>query len=1002
MMLAWVFLGNAQTGGKYQIKFLEINKSNSDYAVAIVDENKLIFTSADQDASMEKRSYNPRKDLFVGDIDFDGEIKNVHPVAKKFDENFNQTGMAFTNDKGTVYFSRNKYEKKKKKQDQPENQRLTLYKADVAEDGSWNNIVKLPFSGKDDFSDGHPVLSPDNKKLYFVSDRLPSKGKTDIFVVDIREDGSFGRPRNMGNIVNTPGTETTPYITKDNILYFSSDGHPGKGKLDVFAVELFESSTSEIKQLESPINSINDDFAYIVNEENNQGFFTSNRLQGKGYNDLYSFTLEEEKKPEECLITVDGRVRDKESAAVLSGATVKLYDLGGSLLESVSTYEDGTYAFKVSCAKEYKLVASRPEYESDEKRIEILEENYHSALHTNLNLSRIAEEQPKPVASPVAFEALQPIYYAFDDASITNRAAEKMDRIAEVMKANPDLIIEAASFTDARGTDAYNLELSKRRARSAVEYLKSKGIDESRIRSKGLGEAKMINQCVNGVTCQEEAHQMNRRTEFSFVNTPSKPKNKEGQKSIVAERTRQTVREVPREPVVVKKPEADPEPIKLAQQAKEPVAMPRPEPEPEPQPQPEKEYQKPVIVQKEEVKTQKQESQIAEIANKKIEIKARETFNKEKDEIEEVPVLADASPKEITSKAPLSNEPAEEERIAEPVAPEVSRTPVKEETAVAVTKETETRQMALAEEPIAEEKEELAEAAPTVKDNSEAEAEPAKEAVIINYNSSIVATNPESNKVLNYIGTEKVKMIDQLNELEKKYEEAIPEYPRVSDSLRTEMAKIGDVIQKAEELDETGWADIIEYKNNVLHFKRRYRELMVMNSRAQNGRMDVRRSSPSVSSASKVSNEEEIAQQEQQEEEKEKLSIDNVKITAMKKNGNGKYQVTNSANKTDLIKVTFKLRSNEKVNSGQKEAHLVLQDPDGQVAEAKGIFKMKDTEQETKYTDHAIINYNSHDVDVTMFIQRRGSNFEKGVYPVKLFLEGQLMAVTNLNLQNSY
>lgn len=998
MMLAWFFQGYAQTGGKYQIKFLEINKSNSDYAVAIVDENKLIFTSADQDASMEKRSYNPRKDLFVGDIDFDGEIKNVHPVTKELDENYNQTGMAFTKDKRTVYFSRNKYEKKKRKQDQPENQRLTLYKADVAEDGSWTNIEKLPFSGNDDFSDGHPVLSPDNKKLYFVSDRLPSKGKTDIFVVDIREDGSFGKPRNLGNIVNTPETETTPYITKDNILYFSSDGHPGKGKLDVFAVELFESSTSEIKQLESPINSINDDFAYIVNEENNQGFFTSNRLQGKGFNDLYSFTLEEEKKPEECFITVDGRVRDKESAAVLSGATVKLYDLGGVLLESVSTYEDGTYAFKVSCAKEYKLVASRDEYEGDEKRIEILEENYHSALHANLNLSKINKEQPKPVA----FEALQPIYYAFDDASITSSAAQKMDRIAEVMKQNPDLIIEAASFTDARGTDAYNLELSKRRARSAVEYLKSKGIDEDRIRSKGLGEAKMINQCVNGITCEEEAHQMNRRTEFSFVNTPSKPQKKEEEKTIVVERTVAPVREVPKEPVVIQKPQTDPEPIKVAQQTKEPVSIPKAEQEPEPEPK--MAYQKPVVVQKQELKIEEQEDQTAVLSNKKMVIAPREIPTNEREEIS-APTLAVVQPEadrtEVVNSGPEISSPVREEAEAvvseAPVAAEREAQPIAKPE---VSDKGQARQMALADEPITEEKEDVAESVSSADNKSEAEKEQAKEAVIINYNSSIVATNPESNKVLNYIGTEKVKMIDQLNELEKKYEEAIPEYPRVSDSLRTEMAKIGDMIQKAEDMEETGWADIIEYKNSVLHFKRRYRELMVMNSRAQNGRMDVRRSRPSVTAASETSDEVDIAQQQQ--EEKEKLTIDNVRITAMKKNGNGKYQVTNSANKTDLIKVTFKLVSNEKVNSGQKEAHLVLQDPEGQVAEAKGIFKMKDSEQETKYTDHAIINYNNHDVDVTMFIQRRGSNFEKGVYPVKLFLEGQLMAVTNLNLQNSY
>ena len=514
-LLASFLTVSGQSTGKYQIKFLEINKNNSDYGVAILDENKLIFTSADEDPGKERNNYNSRKDLYVGDIDYDGEIKNVKPVVKKMNQSFNQTGMAYTQDRKTVYFAGNKYWKKKKKQNNPKNKKLQLFKASVKEDGSWDKIEKLSFNKKGvDIS--HPVLSKDNKQLYFVSDMKPSQGETDIFVVDIKEDGSYSEPRNLGTFVNTPGVETTPYISKDNILYFSSDGHPGEGKLDVFAVEVYDIGTSEPYHLSSPINSINDDFAYIVNDDNNQGYFTSNRLQGEGFNDLYSFTLEEDVRPGECFITVDGRVRDKETLELLSGATVDLYSLDGELLESVSTYQDGTYKFTVSCAKEYKLKASSPDYEVDEKRIEILEENYHTALHTNMNLNRI-----KSATQPIPAAAMQPIYYEFDKSNITAAAAEKMDRIIEIMKENPDLIIEASSFTDSRGSDSYNLALSQRRAKAAVEYLISKGIDATRIKSKGYGEDRMINQCVNGVNCDESSHQLNRRTEFNFVNNPT-------------------------------------------------------------------------------------------------------------------------------------------------------------------------------------------------------------------------------------------------------------------------------------------------------------------------------------------------------------------------------------------------------------------------------------------------------------------------------------------------
>ena len=248
-------------------------------------------------------------------------------------------------------------------------------------------------------------------------------------------------------------------------------------------------------------------------------------------------------------------------------------------------------------------------------------------------------------------------------------------------------------------------------------------------------------------------------------------------------------------------------------------------------------------------------------------------------------------------------------------------------------------------------------------------------------------------------------MIEQLSALETKYEDAIPKFPKLSDSLKVNKDKIAAIIVNAEELEETGWSNIIEYKNKVLHYKKKYRDLMVSNGRSAMSGSSTRRDRQLAHAPIKAS-QNDVAQVEKETpkvaEMEENLSVDNVEITAMKMNGNGKYQKTNSANKTDLIKVSFKLKSNENVGTGRKEAHLVLQNPEGNVEEAKGIFKMKNGEKESKYTDHAIINYNNHDVDVTMFIQRKGQNFQKGVYPVKVFLEGELMTVTKLDLQNSF
>ena len=1005
-LLASILSVTGQSTGKYQIKFLEINKNNSDYGVAILDENKLVFTSADEDPEKERNNFNSRKDLFVGDIDYDGEIKNVKPVVETMNQSFNQTGLAYTKDRKTVYFTGNKYWKKKKKQNNPKNKKLQLFKATVSEDGSWDNIEKLSFNKKGiDIS--HPVLSSDNKQLYFSSDMKPSHGKTDIFVVDIREDGSYSEPRNLGTFVNTEGVETTPFISHDNILYFSSDGHPGEGKLDVFAVEVYEEGTSEPYHLSSPINSINDDFAYIVNQDNNQGFFTSNRLQGEGFNDMYSFTLEEDVRPGECFITVDGRVRDKETLELLSGATVDLYSLDGELLESVSTYQDGTYKFTVSCAKEYKLKASNPKYEDDEKRIEILEENYHSALHTNMNLNRIEEDTPVPAA------ALQPIYYEFDKSAITADAAEKMDRIIEIMKANPDLIIEASSFTDSRGSDSYNLALSQRRAKAAVEYLISKGVDATRIQSKGYGEDKLINQCVNGVNCDEPSHQLNRRTEFNFVNNPKSraegqsskmrpakspervlPKNKKEVKEsqVAGFNAPETIdAEVPKsEPVISEKTTNEVDESKASAAKARPIqgSMNRTV-----EVATETLTIEDVNMKAPELKAVAPEVAVAEVKEETTETEEVDSELKMIEEASVVTLAAETKPKAKKSK---KAEPVKYNYQARPE-------PVQEE--VAAKNAPKNDMIAEEREEIAAIEREKASYRTEEKEFAKVDKEEVKEAVVINYNSTIVATNPESNKVLNYIGTEKTKMIEQLSELEKQYEEAIPKYSSVSDSLSVEKQRIAQVIVKAENMEEAGWSNIIEFKNNVLHFKRRYRELLVQNNRGSKTSGD--RGPGSIQIIEEESAE--VAEADVQVMEdpaqkasvKEELAVDQVSVTAMKKNGKGKYQVTSNANKTDLIKVTFKLKSQKNGEIGRKEAHLVMQNPEGSVAEAKGIFTIKDSQTESKYTDHAIINYNNHDVDVTMFVQRKGNQFEKGVYPIKLFVEGELMSVSNLDLQNA-
>ncbi|MDH3323462.1 MAG: OmpA family protein, partial [Flavobacteriaceae bacterium] len=855
----------------------------------------------------------------------------------------------------TVYFSRNRYEKKVSKQKLAKNQRLILYKADVDAEGNWSNITKLPFN-KRAYSSGLPVLNKDGTKLYFVSDRLPSEGKTDIFEVDILGDGKFGKPRNLGANVNTSGNETTPFITDDNILYFSSDGHPGKGNLDVFAVEVYEDSTSEVYQLASPINSINDDFAYIVNKDNNQGFFTSNRLQGKGFNDLYAFTLEEDLRPGECFITVDGKVKDKDSQEVIAGANVELYNLEGDLLEAVSTFDDGTYKFTVSCAKEYKLIASNENYKNNEKRIEILEENYHSALHTNLDLTKLYKEKK-------VIEKLQPIYYAFDDASITEVAAQEMDKIVEVMSENPELIIQASSYTDSQGNRAYNLGLSQRRAKAAVEYLKSQGIDEARIKSKAYGEDKLINQCIDGVECDDSAHQMNRRTEFNFMNIQSVSRRRD----IYRRKTRLAEVNETDLPKASKK-----EKVKLTSmpQETETAAIESIENE-----KVVAKAQKPALI-----KDIKKENLVKNEDLKENELAVVKTEAKE-------PQVKGFEIKETINKADqgtdIQTASVEENKIDVAATPKTDlKNVVKRENLI---------------KDVPEKQTELA-AVKTVEEENNNTNEPVrsnqvKEEIIVNYKSSIVAVDKENNKALNYIESEKLKVIDEIIILEKKFEMAIPKYANVAGDLMTEKEHVNDLKREAESMEETGWSNIISYKNKLMDFNDRYTELT-----GESNQQKITNKLNADGGEYVLSNEDKV----DKEILEENLRINNIEVTAMKVTSSGKYQKTSNAKKTDLIKVKFKLLHNEKVASGEKDAHIVLQNPSGKVTEAKGVFTMKDSNVLKKYTDHTVIDYNKNDIYVTMFIQRKGNNYEKGVYPVKFFVEGQLVGVSNLNLASAF
>ncbi len=910
IVLFVLFLGNIlylsaqESDSSYQIKFLEINKENSDYAVAMLDDEKLVFTSEANANSSNRKNHNPRKELFIGDIDFNGEILNVKPVTNKENNKFNTTGIAYAKDLKTVYFSRNKYVRKSSKQELPKNKRLELYKADVDPEGNWTNIEKLSFNN-DKYSTGFPTLNENNTKLYFVSDRLPSMGKTDIFVVDIKMDGSFGIPLNLGKQINTSGEETTPFLSKNNILYFSSDGHQGKGNLDIFATEIVNNNITEVHHLESPINSINDDFAYIINQETNRGFFTSNRLQGENNNDLYSFTLKKEKLAEDCYITVEGFVKDKESQELLKGATIDLLDLNGALIQSATTSDDGAYKFNVACSNEYKLSATNDDYKKEVKQIEILEQNYHRSLQTNMNLTRLYNEvieYKTEIAKKdhVKIANINAIHFGFDKANIRRSDLPELDKIVKIMKDNTNIKIEAAAYTDSRGSHSYNKLLSQRRAKATVDYIISKGIDANRIIGKGYGEEKLINKCVDGVDCSREAHQKNRRTEFIITN-----------KQVVInhdiyEKTNNSL----------------------------------------------------VINTKNDVKIDNNKKQVETEIIKSLKKEKALTVNNTQKPI----VYSDKSIDVISSNS---------DGINKDLAISKQKQEIASNDIVVVN---------------------------TNKSNEENK-ELALNSKQVEYKQVKTITRRSDNKAENYIDDQKEKVIDKLIVLEEKFEEASTKDSNMTARFLSEKNKITEFKNEIINNEAAGWANIINYNNKVISFNKTYNKLLknVKESQETTGieKIDLNKDLAEgiyVSSSKKAL----------PKKENNNLDVNNIQVIAMKKNNKGKYSVTNSAKKADMIKVSFKLLRNKNVEPGKKEAHVVLQNPKGKVANAKGVFTSKTTNKMKKYTDFTVIDYNYNDVDIVMFIDRNGYKYEKGTYPVKLFLEGELIAESNLDLASNF
>lgn len=497
----------------FEIKNLAINSKQSDFAPMFHNKNQVVFSSAVDSSFLVTRRYKwnnqPYLDLYVSNVkNGSQDLKNPKKLSKTVNTKYHEASVSFSPDNKTMYFTRNNYGKKLKRSQNGENN-LKIYKSTKV-DGEWSIAEELPFNS-DDYSTGHPAISPDGKKLYFVSDMPGSLGETDLFVVDVNEDGTYSDPKNLGPKINTEQKEMFPFINREK-LYFSSNGHVGLGGLDIYEVAYNAEGFQEVKNVGKPINSRKDDFSYIVKEDTQEGYFASNRAGGKGDDDIYSFKRLLVEEVNENAIA--GVVTELLTGDFMPQALVTLLDENNIKVQETITDENGSFLFEeLDSDSKYTVKTVKTDFREDEK---LVITKVNETVETNVHLNRLHELIL--VDNGVKKFKMDKVYFDFDKSALRTDAASELDKIVEVMKVYPKMVVKVESHTDAIGKKAYNKFLSDKRAKSTRDYLISKGIDENRIESAiGYGEEKLINECKDGVPCKKALHEHNRRSEIIIV-----------------------------------------------------------------------------------------------------------------------------------------------------------------------------------------------------------------------------------------------------------------------------------------------------------------------------------------------------------------------------------------------------------------------------------------------------------------------------------------------------
>lgn len=573
----------------YKIRASKINTASSDFAPAFFTGSRMIFSSSRGQGVGASRYYNwnsqPYLNIYQADILKDTTLDKVSVMNKDVNSRYHEGTISYDPVNNLMYLTRNNFVRGSLHKSKNGRVNLAIYTT-TYKDEQWGTLQPFEWNNKE-YSVGHPTLTSDGQRIYFTSDMPGGLGGTDIYFCE-RINNQWGKPQNLGDVVNTQSDEMFPFVVADSILYFSSKGRVGLGGFDLYFYNLRD-SLGKSTNLGYPLNSNYDDISALIYPGETAGFFCSNRPGGKGDDDIYEFFL----LPPD-FVEIEGKVVENQTLNPIAGATVFVANDDGTFIE-VLTDEQGRYTMKVPYKPVVKLEGKKEDFESGSVTVPLnIRQTTYRANDITMNkegfvamgkvvydvdgspapgtLVRILNEAGEELASTevksdgsykialpenekVTIEVKRPeyikltreidtrgrssrkvkedfrlfklekgtvvrldnIYYDYGKADIRADAAKELDKLVQILVDNPTMRIELSSHTDARGSDAYNMTLSDKRANSAVKYIISQGIDKSRLVAKGYGETKLLNKCLNNVKCTDEEHQFNRRTEFTIL-----------------------------------------------------------------------------------------------------------------------------------------------------------------------------------------------------------------------------------------------------------------------------------------------------------------------------------------------------------------------------------------------------------------------------------------------------------------------------------------------------